>query len=699
MPSGGPAAAGPQAPAEGPATILVGDTRYTHVVKRHDTLSKIARQWLGDPNRWPEICRLNKHRHFPTVGGVLRDCDLIYPGWELRLPVDASPPADASPQPGRPRERTPQPTPPASAPVDPDGVVEQPPATPPAPPAQTPPESDAAPAPSTATEDGIELPGGYLPWGLATAITAAAALAWLQRRRRWRPGDTTGTDLPEPVAEVRREVLRRPAADVPSDLAQRAAAVPDLPWPPPGGVGLVGDGAHAAARAALVAALASGGPADPDRRSEVITDRPTWTALFGTDPGDGWPRLHIAGSPEQALTELDARLLHRARILDEHGVADLADLREQAPAEEAVPPILLLGHTPPAAAEHRLRIGLGLGAGQDVTAVLLGSWQAGTVDVAADGRTNAGAGERVAVLDAPTALVALATLREAHTGEPTAQSAPAASTAPVAPPLDTAPATAPAVPAAKVRLRVLGEPRVEDVTQPGRPLRAKAAELAVFLACHPDGADTATIAEHLTPDARLRAATQQVHTNASNLRHVLGRAGGPRPGGYLLKKGAASRYRLDPATIEIDLWQLRDLLGRARRTNPPQRTDLLRQACDLYTAPLADDCHYDWVEPHRETARRWATEAHLLLAEDLLPADPQAASDVLDKAIGLDRYNEELYRAAMRARHALGDADGVRALLRALIKALHDLDAEPEPATADLAARLLATRRDQAART
>jgi hypothetical protein len=270
----------------------------------------------------------------------------------------------------------------------------------------------------------------------------------------------------------------------------------------------------------LVAALASGGPADPDRRAEVITDRPTWTALFSTDPVDGWPRLHVADSPEQALTELDTRLLHRARILDDHGVADLAGLREQAPDEEAVPPILLLGHTPPAAADTRLRVTLGLGAGQDVTAVLLGSWQAGTVDVAADGRTNAGAGERVAVLDAPTALAALATQCEAHTGEPTAQSAPAASNALVAPPLDEAPATAPAVPSAKVRLRMLGEPRVEDVTRPGRPLRAKAAELAVFLACHPDGADTATIAEHLTPDARLRAATQQVHTNASNLRHV-----------------------------------------------------------------------------------------------------------------------------------------------------------------------------------
>ncbi|MFD2768099.1 hypothetical protein [Micromonospora eburnea] len=39
----------------------------------------------------------------------------------------------------------------------------------------------------------------------------------------------------------------------------------------------------------------------------------------------------------------------------------------------------------------------------------------------------------------------------------------------------------------------------------------------------------------------------------------------------------------------------------------------------------------------------------------------------------------------MRARHALGDADGIRILLRALTRALADLDAEPQEATITLA--------------
>src|SRR5205814_1210982 len=79
-----------------------------YVVRRGDTLSSIARGHLGDANRWPEICDLNWHRHFPTVGGTLRDCDLIYPGWDLALPADAQPPTGAVP--------APPPTPPSPPP-------------------------------------------------------------------------------------------------------------------------------------------------------------------------------------------------------------------------------------------------------------------------------------------------------------------------------------------------------------------------------------------------------------------------------------------------------------------------------------------------------------------------------------------------------------------------------------------------------
>lgn len=49
-----------------------------YVVQPGDSLSKIARDKLGDASRWPEIFELNKDQ--------IKDPNLIYPGQKLRLP-------------------------------------------------------------------------------------------------------------------------------------------------------------------------------------------------------------------------------------------------------------------------------------------------------------------------------------------------------------------------------------------------------------------------------------------------------------------------------------------------------------------------------------------------------------------------------------------------------------------------------------
>lgn len=140
-----------------------------------------------------------------------------------------------------------------------------------------------------------------------------------------------------------------------------------------------------------------------------------------------------------------------------------------------------------------------------------------------------------------------------------------------------------------------------------------------------------------------------MRTYAANLRHVLGRAGTAQAkNGYVIK--VAGRYRLDPATVDVDVWTLRDLIRAATLAFGPKRRELLTAACALYTAPLAEGHDYEWLQPHRETVRRWSTEAHLQLADNLLDSNPQAASDLFDKAIGLGRYNEALYIKASNAR-------------------------------------------------
>lgn len=726
--------------AHGTTIVQVGSQRYAYTVKRGDHLSKIAKAWLGDADRWPEICDLNWHRHFPKSGGTLRDCNLIYPGWDLRLPTDARPPTTATPvepptTPSRPPATpgasvAPSPaadnpalvvpagapsTAPASPSAHPSAPTSPSPVTPNSPhvsesPSTSPATSDSHHPETTTDEHGVRLGSNWLPWSLAIAISAATVLVWLQRRRRYtgQPDDDPPTQLPPPVVQLRRAVARKPELIRPdAEEAEPPAPVPDLASLPAGGAGSIGEGANAAARAALVAVLASGGPHHPAARGEVVIDATTLVTLLGPDVVTlgPWPRLHVTDSLDDALTIIESRLLHRSRILDEHALTDLDELRQQAPDEEALPPVMLITETPPAGTRMRAKTALALGNGLHIRALLLGEWTHGaTLDITPDGHTTLVTGQpaepvppRLPVLDPHTAIQILTTLREAQTGEPPAIASPALPVALVplhASRTDTTPGQTPASapPAAtaapgKAKLRVLGPPRIEDITAQGRALRAKALELAVYLACHPDGAATREIGEYLEPDARISQADQRVHTNASNLRHVLARAGTAEArNGYVIK--TAGRYRLDPATVDVDVWHLRDLLRTATIASGPRRRELLTTACDIYTEPLAQGQDYEWLPPHRETVRRWGIEAHLLLADDLLDHDPQAASDLLDKAIGLDRYNEALYVKAMHARHALGDADGIRTLTRALTKALADLDAEPQEDTIALASTL-----------
>lgn len=49
-----------------------------YTVKSGDTLSKIAKDFYGDPAKWPEI--------FEANSDVIKNPDLIHPGQKLRIP-------------------------------------------------------------------------------------------------------------------------------------------------------------------------------------------------------------------------------------------------------------------------------------------------------------------------------------------------------------------------------------------------------------------------------------------------------------------------------------------------------------------------------------------------------------------------------------------------------------------------------------
>ncbi|HDQ73362.1 MAG TPA: LysM peptidoglycan-binding domain-containing protein [Chloroflexi bacterium] len=54
--------------------------KRVYVVKSGDSLSKIARDMLGDASRWPEIFEANKDK--------IKDPNLIHVGQELTIPSD-----------------------------------------------------------------------------------------------------------------------------------------------------------------------------------------------------------------------------------------------------------------------------------------------------------------------------------------------------------------------------------------------------------------------------------------------------------------------------------------------------------------------------------------------------------------------------------------------------------------------------------
>ncbi len=237
----------------------------------------------------------------------------------------------------------------------------------------------------------------------------------------------------------------------------------------------------------------------------------------------------------------------------------------------------------------------------------------------------------------------------------------------------------------RVEVTVLGAPGIVDGATPP-PLRKKSVEVLVYLAVHDGAATVEAILDDLLPDAPASKAPGRLYTYVSDLRAAMRRTGGP--GSYLTHPHR--RYALNPETVDVDLWRMRAAIRDANQaTDPQHRIAALRRAVNTYRGHLAEGADYEWIEPYREAVRQEALDAYLALA-DALAGNPAEQLTVLDAAIRHNPYTEQLYQQAMRARAALGQADPIRALRRALTRALGDIDAEPSDDTITLADDLVA---------
>ncbi|MET7396284.1 hypothetical protein ABZS66_22660 [Dactylosporangium sp. NPDC005572] len=623
----------------------------TYTVRRGDYLARIAADQLGDAGRWPEIFAMNRGTRFP-VGGKLTDPDVIYPGWQLRLPriqpatppvVEVPPPADAGPSShGDDNEVGPAPT--GASP-------------------KTPSSPDAPEVAASAAVDGDRFEAGdesLLPWLLLTgaAVATVAGVRYVRRRSTSRPGTpgggpATGTAVAgldrEPVAPA-SQVRGRPnqgrdrsSSTGPSGQPPLAEAVVDAdrsPWATPAGrhAGAVAEAARAVIAASLEARAVDGEPS-------VIVPAATLVALTGVRADVAAnSAVTVTTTAAEAVTAAELQVLRRARHVAEQDPDAAVD--EVKGVADRLPPLALVVESGDPAVRGRVEALLAQGAGLNVAGFVLEA--------------------------------AAPPLREGLVEHASSAVMPEAA--------DVSPAGDRAVPAGrvKVRIRVLREVAVLDAAgEVVGGMRGHAKELLVYLAVHRRGARLPDILEAIWPDATVTRAGQRLSTDVANLRRSIRLACGDATIQPVLNTGG--RYHLDPKLLDVDLWRFTDALTAIAATADRfDRADLLRSAVGVHAGPLAGELAYAWVDGAREACRRQGIKARRDLAALVAADDPAEAADLLDAAAELDPASDGLAREAMTAFAGLGVAERLEARWRQLHAALAEIGESSEAATTTL---------------
>lgn len=671
-------------------------------VHRGDTLWELADRWLGDPQRWKEIHRLNAERY-----GGMRHGHHIEPGWKLALPAGpstagrAATPKPPPPLPDVASAPTPDEAPAAStgAPIIPDDDSVSTPSATTSParaaPADLVPSADAGNARNA--EDGIDLgTHGWVAGEVAAAVCAALALTWIHRRRHYRPRalrptSTADTDTSPPtplLAALHHAVRPNPhdtakeapdmtaatvtAAALGHDSGQSTLRIADLPRT---GLALSGPGAEDAARGLLVAALSAGGPWAAEHEAWVIVTSDTLRRLLpsGAPLSD---RLQVADTVDDAMNHAERLLLQRAR-----------ELGEQDDDEPEFPPGLLILETPDSAQTIRLSAIITVAARLGIRAVIMGTWDGGEVwAVDRDGGCAGGdmtGPARLNVLDVTAADEILALLRQVHSSAELA--GPGRDAEPIAPlnhqTVGEASASRP------LTVTVLGRIAVTATSSaPAKDVhirRSDGVQIMVYLAVHPDGATSDDIMAALWPEIRPRHARGRFHTTMSELRGALAEAA---HADAIIRTG--DRYHFDPGTVAVDLWNLHAAVNAAATAlEPADHLTALREVTLTYQGPIADGHSWLWLVPEQGKIRRRVLDAYAELAE--ADNDPRSALRLLEDAITIDPYNEDLYVRAMRRHAAQGNAAGVRRTIQALSARLAELEIEPTAQTRAIAIELM----------
>jgi len=728
--------------------------RYT--VKPRDTLWGIADRELGDPFRWHDIYRRNQDRLQPD-GGALTDPDLIRPGWTLELPASTASSQPGAVQ--APAPTPPQPAPPAQTPAT-HQQPEQAPATTarqmtaptgtslPGPQERTRPQLPSHP--TGPARPAVELPSGaVVGLSLAGGIAVALAAARLHQRRRRRlgeprPGITHVDPLVTPTVQRLRRAARAssppdadghapdrsldrdpdldraedadatirraaPAATVPTPLGPEVSVRPgvvaigqrdgqevtvDLT---DGGLGLDGPTAPAAARAVIVALLATQPQADAVE--VLVVGEPLAAQLLG----DAAPTLglRVVAGLDTALSTVEVEMIHRLRLLQGHEASDVASYLEVDPAEPL--PTIVLVADPAHDTEgwaQRLAAVLAMGQRLGIGALLLGPIQGvGTLILGPEAEIQAVQHETEGALSGLVGGRAF-TLGQAEAAELLAVVAAGRGTHPALPPEQPPPEPGlPAAPAPRaqattvpdgraapderpIRVRLFGPLRIElDDAEVRTGLRTKSKELLAFLLLHPDSVGRETASEALWPDMDPARSAARAKDALRSLRQALQTVTGQA--GATVVELVGDRWRVNPDLVDADVWRFQAALATvATAADDQARLEALTRAGAAYGGTLLEGADYDWAEAAREELRRQAADVAGRLGELREQAgDLDGAIAALEDGARWDTYNEELHQRIMRLQARLGRLDAVRRTYTRLQERLADLGADPDEAT------------------
>ncbi|MEU7769839.1 hypothetical protein AB0C44_00760 [Micromonospora taraxaci] len=520
-----------------------------------------------------------------------------------------------------------------------------------------------APDGDVLADEGISVAGGWLPRDVAEQVSAAAALVWLRRRRSYRPRppgppsreDTDLAPLPRTVAAVQAALAD--STPPPSEPGAASAGSSLLGRPtvggafPRAGVGLTGLGAQDAARGLLVTSLLAGRhhPA-----VSVVVTRAVLAGLLGPTAdtlGRRLPGLAVIDNLGQAAGFFSGD--HPGHGL---GGRDQAHRDTQEGTGPPGPTLIVDAASATDNAETLASL-----ATASAAVAVLGLWPAGqTWQVDPSGRTHhqdgsGPAGPRMCVLTQVTATDLLTVIAHPDPTPP----APATSGPSHNPALTgRSPqweATAQDHPVRSgndkqcLQLRVLGEPTLLLDGQPVEIRRTAALQVLVFLAAHPDGADTRQLTDAIWPGLPRRSLTGRLYTTLSDLRATI-----RSMAGVTLIEHTDDRYRLDPTGVTVDLWHFHHAVRDAATAVATDATTW-KAVIDAYPGDLAARRTWPWLDPIREATRRHVIDAHAALAS--ASPDVREALAWLQAGIRIDPYNADLHTRAVTALIALGDHD------------------------------------------